>query len=185
MESTKNIKKNKLVNNNINRLNNKMKTIVALIVTFSILIACNNNQKKPTQSLAQDDKSQVISFEKQFYLGGLKFETTINLIVQADGKVSGTIKSNEYENEDDVQTVDFSGTLSDGSINIKFNGEPPLMGAASEWTDKPWRIVKKGDNDILVIIFDSKNYETNEWEETEYEFEEFKSLKPEVEGDVY
>ena len=149
-----------------------MKTIL-LISLLAMLTTCGGGQKQE-QSSEQTDKQLTTPVEKQFYTGGLKYETTIQIIIESDGKLTGTVTSNEYGMENEAETVSFSGTQTDGKINVKFNGEPPIVGDASEWTDKPWQIVKKDGEEMLVIIFNSKNYETDEWEETEWEFENIK-----------
>jgi hypothetical protein len=116
---------------------------------------------------AQSGGEQIA--EKEFYLGGLKYETRVKLSIKADGQVSGTVASNEYGLEG--ETLPFTGKLTDGKIHVIFKGEPPVVGAASDWTDKPWRIEVREGQEVLIIPFYAKNYDTMEWSDTEYEFE--------------
>ena len=57
---------------------------------------------------------------------------------------------------------------------VKFTGTAPVVGSASEWTDKPWTIGqlegKRQSMDVLHIIFNAKNYNTNKWEDSDYQF---------------
>ena len=70
---------------------------------------------------AQSGGEQIA--EKEFYLGGLKYETRVKLSIKADGQVSGTVASNEYGLEG--ETLPFTGKLTDGKIHVIFKGEPP------------------------------------------------------------
>jgi hypothetical protein len=151
----------------------KTKLMVFLIVAFmpiTLLIACNSGKKSNAKK----------SVEKEFYSGGLKYETRVKMSVAADGKVTGTVKSNEYGVDGDA--VSFSGTFTNGEIQVIFDGEPPVIGSNSNWTDKPWRIEVREGEEVLIIPFYAKNYETNEWEDMEYEFEAAEVQETESEG---
>lgn len=133
--------------------------LIAALMPITQLTACHSGKKSDTG----------IPVEKAFYLGGLKYETWVKLSIGTDGKVSGTVASNEYFV--DGETVSFTGMITDGLIEVTFNGEPPVVGDNSEWTDKPWRIEEREGKEVLIIPFHAKSYETFEWEDTEYEFE--------------
>jgi len=68
------------------------------------------------------------------------------------------------------ETAEFTGTKDGDKITVKFKGNPPVVGAASEWTDKPWIMKKEGGKETLKIVFNAKNYESNRWEEINYDF---------------
>lgn len=139
-----------------------------MLVIFTT--ACGGGQKQE-QSKEQNNKPLTIPIEKQFYLGGLKYEITIQIFIESDGQVSGTVTSNEYDMEAEAETVSFSGTQTDGKINVKFNDEPPIVGDKTEWLNKPWKIIKKDGKEILVITFYDMNLVTYQWDEGEWEFE--------------
>lgn len=135
--------------------------ILIAITPITQLFACNLSKEQPNG--------------KVFYLAGLKYETYIKINIDANKKVSGTVKSNEHGLEG--ETVSFVGTLKKGKIKVKFNGKPPIVGAASEWTNKPWRIKEKEGKKLLIITFYAKNYNTSKWENMDYEFEEISEQK--------
>lgn len=140
-----------------------MNKTIKLILVFALLftVSCTGNNKKANQ------ESQL---EKCFYVAGLKYEVTIRLTEQPDGKVIGSVISDEYETQQ--LSANFTGTISEGKINVKFQGEPPIVGDRSEWLpDKPWRLETKNGKEILVITFNYQNFDTNKWEATDWEFE--------------
>ncbi|MDI9522522.1 MAG: hypothetical protein QM237_04615, partial [Bacteroidota bacterium] len=66
-----------------------MKTKLLLFLIAALmpitLTACHSGKKSDTGT----------PVEKAFYLGGLKYETWVKLSIGTDGKVSGTVASNE------------------------------------------------------------------------------------------
>ncbi len=133
--------------------------LIVAVMPLTWLFACDLSKANKTE--------QAVT--KEFYWAGLKYEVCVKLSFEADGKLTGTISSNEYFQEG--ETVSFAGTFTDNKIQVKFNEEPPVVGAASEWTEKPWRIEQKDGKEVLIIPFFVKNYDTMEWEDTEYIFE--------------
>ncbi|MDD3739350.1 MAG: hypothetical protein PHP31_08680 [Lentimicrobiaceae bacterium] len=139
----------------------KLMILIALVILpLTLITACNSGKKNNVEQFE----------EKAFYSGGLKYETLVRLSINSNGEVTGTVTSNEYGIEE--EPVSFTGTLSNGEINVKFNSEPPIVGAASEWTNMPWRIEEREDKEVLIITFYAMDYETEEWGNSDYEFEE-------------
>ncbi len=106
--------------------------------------------------------------KKCFENDGLKYKTSVS-IFSSEKEVSGTVTS-EALDDGTKQTADFTGSIAGDQMTITFKGSPPVIGAASEWTKKPWTIKKAGGKETLLIVFNAKNYDTNKWEETTYEF---------------
>jgi hypothetical protein len=106
---------------------------------------------------------------KCFSNDGLKYRTSVKFKISADNKISGTVVSDEYE-DTPIEQASFTGTKIGNTFKVKFNGKPPVVGAASEWTNKLWTIRKINSVETLVIIFNAKNYDTNKWSNTNYEF---------------
>jgi hypothetical protein len=84
-------------------------------------------------------------------------------------QISGTVVSDEYE-ETPIEKASFTGTKIGNTFKVQFIGKPPVVGASSEWTDKVWTLQKINGVETLVIIFNAKNYDTNIWSNTSYEF---------------
>jgi hypothetical protein len=163
------------------------KTILIATVTLFI-ISCNNDSK--TKSEIKEMRLEDVSSDnppptpktdppkvemkeadkKCFANEGLKYKTTVEFSM---GKTDfiGTVTSEEM-NSDKKETADFSGVRSGEGLIVKFKGTPPVVGSASEWTGHVWTIKKKGNKESLYIIFNAKNYETNKWEDTDYEFKQ-------------
>ncbi len=136
-----------------------MMFLFVAVMPIALFASCSSGKKSNAKQPA----------EKEFYLSGLKYETRVKMSIEPDGKVSGTVTANEYFV--DGETVSFSGTFTDGKIEATFDGEPPVVGAASSWTDKPWRIEAREGKEVLIIPFYAKSYETFEWRDSEYVFE--------------
>ena len=107
--------------------------------------------------------------QKCFKDDGLKYQTVITINFLSAMKVSGTVTSAEYGSNIKEKT-DFTGTVNGKILKIKFEGKPPRIGAATQWTDKPWIIKKNKDKEMLCIVFDSKSYDTKKWSNATYEF---------------
>lgn len=106
---------------------------------------------------------------KCFSNDGLKYRTSIKFKIGADNQISGTVVSDEYE-DTPLEQASFTGSKIGNTFKVKFNGTPPMVGEASEWTDKLWTIKKVNGVETLVIIFNAKNSKTNKWANTSYEF---------------
>jgi hypothetical protein len=157
-----------------------------------LIISCSNKPKekvKVTEVTLQDIKQEEKNVEppspppllppkidsgetvqKCFKNEGLKYTTTINLFV-GDKHIIGQVVAQEIGNNNKPVIEDFDGTINGNTLNIKFKHKPPVIGDASEWTDKPWTIKKTEGKETLLILFNSKNYDTNKWENMTYEFE--------------
>ncbi len=114
---------------------------------------------------------QAYSQKKQkcFEDDGLKYKTVIHINFLSTTQVSGNVTSEEYDSQAKLKT-DFTGIISGRMLKIKFNGNRPVVGAATQWLDKPWTIKKTKGKETLCIIFYSKNYNTQKWSNTTYEF---------------
>lgn len=148
-----------------------MMILIAAVMPVTLLTACNSGKKSNMEQ----------SVQKEFYSEGLKYFTRVKMSIESDGKVTGTVASIEH-GEEEFLTTSFSGTFTNGEIQVIFDSEPPVVGANSNWTDKPWRIETKEGKEVLIIPFYAKNYETNEWGDTEYEFEAVEVRETESEG---
>lgn len=151
------------------------------------IIACNNSKKekdstdKPADTTAATtntppsvntipaDTAMQTAVQKCYSNDGLKYSTVITINYSAGADVTGSIVNKDLET-DKKEAAKFTGTVAGDKLTVKFAGTPPVMGAASQWTDKPWTINKSGKEKI-VIVFNAKNYDTNKWADTDYEFE--------------
>lgn len=160
------------------------KTILSAAFAL-ILLSCNDSKDKSKSKDAPGDTAiskipppppstnppgveMKEADKKCFASDGLKYNTVVNLSMGETDFV-GTFTSEELESGK-KETADFTGTISGREMIVKFKGNPPVVGAASEWTDKPWKIETKNGKENLLIIFNAKNYETNKWQEMQYEF---------------
>jgi hypothetical protein len=161
---------------------------LVLLITSCFIVSCgskkpktkdedasvtNNTQEQntslPAPSTTSPGKEETVnSSEKCFSSEGLKFSVTIKMKINGEN-VSGQVASTDA-GSNQTKTADFSGTLSGDKIMTRFKGDPPVIGDASEWTNNPWILDKSGKNETLLIIFNAKNYETNNWEDQKYEF---------------
>jgi hypothetical protein len=107
---------------------------------------------------------------KCFSNDGLKCTTTVKFSIDQDNKISGTVVCFEYEDMPKKQSS-FTGTKTGNTLKVKFSGKPPIVGTASEWTNKAWTIKKVNGVEKLIIVFYAKNYETNKWSNTDCEFD--------------
>lgn len=169
----------------------KLKPILA--ATFALMFfACNNSKKdkvKVTEITLQDIKQEEeqkpepppppppkvevapVTLNHCFSNEGLKYTTTIKL--GFNGKqVVGYVESSEI-GSGEIKSAFFEGTKNGNELKVEFNpkNQAPIIGDASEWTDKPWSIKKDGGKETLHIVFNAKNYETNKWQDTDYKFE--------------
>lgn len=94
----------------------------------------------------------------QYCNNGLKYASKVVLINLTASTVQGKFSTVEYNTEDTI-IVDFNGARKGNNLYIKFNGTSPVVGDATEWTNRPWII--KGNK--LLIPFRAKNYTTNKW----------------------
>jgi len=163
------------------------KTIQKICMAASLAIftlSCNNAEKNkeakeqtagttdsPSPSAAENTETTAIETtgEKCFTNEGLKYATSITINFTAGKQVTGKVSSTEL-GTGEKQVAKFSGTYEDGQLMVQFAGTAPIIGAASEWTSKPWKLDNSPDKEKLLIIFNAKNYDTNQWGETEYTF---------------
>lgn len=141
-----------------------MKRTTTLFILAALMIACSGAKKQASSSNQKDSAT-----EKCFFLEGLKYNNTIRMTIDPDGTVNGTMQSNENASGK-TYAATFSGTKTGDKLKITFHTEAPTVGVKSEWTDNDWRLGKKDRKETLFITFNAQNYETMQWEETEYEF---------------
>jgi hypothetical protein len=109
------------------------------------------------------------SINKCFSNGGLKYRSTIKIQIVADDTIKGMAISDEYD-DTPIEQTSFTGIKKGDTLFVKFNGNPPISGSASEWTDKPWIIKKAADRETLIVVFYEMNYDTRIWGYDEIEF---------------
>jgi hypothetical protein len=162
-----------------------MKSAAFAFLSLMILIGCNSGTAdKKEDSIKTDSLTQTVSDVKKvtepaigattpepkcFQNDGQKYRTIINLFYFSPTDVSGTIAVDEYGKKL-VDKQRFMGMVNGNEITVKFQLKPPVIGEASEWTTKPWTIKSTLGAETLSIIFNARNYETNQWAETTYEF---------------
>ncbi len=170
-------------NPNHHAIPSNLKTL--LTASFALcIIACNNSKKekdstdKPVDTAVAStpppadnppDTAMQTAEQKCYSNDGLQSSTLITINYSAGSAVTGNIVNKDLAT-DKKEVAKFTGTLNGDKLTVTFAGKTPVMGAASEWTDKPWTIKKSG-KEKLVIVFKAKNYDTNKWADTDYEFE--------------
>lgn len=125
-----------------------------LVLTCSLFILLQVNAQKNHQC---------------FENNGLKYKTVITINFLSSTQITGTVTSEEYDAETEKK-VDFTGIITGKILKIKFKNTPPIVGDATEWTNKPWILKKNKGIENLYIIFHSKNYDTQKWSNTTAEF---------------
>jgi len=175
----------------------KFRTILAASLSL-LIISCNNSKKDketvqeiklvdikqeeekrpepPPPPPPKEDPPKVEmkeAIKKCYANNGLKYATVITIYFADEvNTVVGNVSSEDLESGK-KETAEFTGTKEGDKIKVKFKGNAPVVGAASEWTDKPWTIVTKegkGNTEYLSIVFNAKNYDTNKWKDTEFLF---------------
>jgi hypothetical protein len=153
-----------------------------------LLLACNagaskDKGAKPVKDSlttlpampAADTAEKKTGMKKCFLNDGLKYKTVVTLLFykkNGTNIVSGNVTSEELSSGKTERGV-FEGTIDGEKLMVKIFGNPPKTGDASEWTDKPWTIKATGGKEMLLIVFNAKNYDTNKWEDTEFQFVQF------------
>ena len=160
-----------------------LKSFIMATTIFSIM-ACNNSVKKNKNTGKSIDTEarvtqppvqnipvvEMMRTRKCFSNDGLKYSVTIKLIYLSATEVTGSVVSRETETNK-IATARFLGMIDGNKVIVQFRGNPPIVGVASEWTSKPWTLENKSGKERINILFNAKNYETNKWIETNYEFE--------------
>lgn len=176
------------------QISSAFKTIFAAGIAL-LIISCSNNSKKKVQvqevtlqDIKQEEREvepppppplpkdstipsiKIKAGEKKCFVNeGLKYKTTVTLGFN-DSEAIGVVSSEEIESGKKRSTA-FKGTRKSDEFTVEFiEGKPPVVGDASEWTNKTWTLKKQGSKETLHIIFKAKSYETNKWEDTDYEF---------------
>ena len=145
------------------------------------IIACNNSKKekdekeKPVDTTVATitttnppDTAMQTAEQKCYSNDGLQSSTLITINYSTGANVTGSVMNKDLETNK-KEVAKFTGIISGDKLTVTFAGKAPVMGAASEWTDKPWTIKKSG-KEKLVIVFNAKNYDTNKWADTDYQF---------------
>lgn len=170
------------------QISSTFKTIFAAGIAL-LIISCNNDSKKKVkvqevtlQDIKQEErdvepppppKAETSSeVKKCFANDGLKYKTVVTLIFtkkNGEDMVSGNVTSEELESgKTEKGTIE--GTTNGEKLLMNFVGPIPTVGDASDWTSKPWTLKKEGTKETLLIVFKAKNYETNKWADTDYQF---------------
>jgi len=159
--------------------------LLLLLAGFISFTGCDNSVKKDkavkeTMDAATTDTppqppvtnppgvEMKVAPKKCYTNEGLKYKIVV-VINFGETDVVGNITSEETSSGE-IHTTAFEGKLSGKTITAVFKGTPPPAGDASEWTTKPWTIENKQGKEILHIVFNAKNYETNKWADMDYEF---------------
>ena len=167
------------------RISSPFKTIFAAGIAL-LIISCSSNSKKKVkvqeitlEDIKQEEKDveppppkvdMKLVTKRCFANDGLKYKTVVTIYTGGDfNEVSGNVVSEEIDSNK-KETTAFEGTISGDKLTIKFKGTAPVIGSASEWTDKPWTLKKAGGKETLLIVFNAKNYDTNKWADTDYQF---------------
>jgi hypothetical protein len=164
-----------------------IKAVFTTTIAF-VIISCNSAKKDkeatnnpgadtaaattpppPPPTIDTTAAPAVAVVKKCFSNDGLKYNTVITVNYISTSEVDGSVTSQEM-GSDKKEVVKFTGKVSGDKLTIKFDGKPPVIGDASEWTNNPWSIDNKVGKEKLHIIFNAKNYETNKWGDTSYEF---------------
>ena len=150
------------------------------------IIACNSSDKKDKESgKAKDTATTEVAptppvettpqvevkgvSQKCFSNDGLKYGVIVT-INMGETDATGTVTSEELGSGKKT-TTSFEATVAGDALTVKFKGTAPVVGDASEWTSKPWKISSKAGKEKLHIVFNAKNYETNKWADADYEFD--------------
>jgi hypothetical protein len=168
------------------QISSKFKTILAANLAL-LIIACNNDKPKKVkvqevtlQDIKREDATpepppppppkvdMELATKRCFANDGLKYKTVVTLF-SGENEVAGNVTSEDLETGK-KEISKFGGIMKADKLTIKFEGTPPVIGDASEWTGKPWTIKKAGGQETLLIVFNAKNYNTNKWEDTNYQF---------------
>lgn len=124
-----------------------------------------------TAPAAPEAVTETVCYENE----GLKYKTFISISFTTT-TTAGYVNSEELESGK-KESASFEGTLSGDLLTVNFKKTPPVVGSASEWTQKPWKVVRGGNNPRLMIPFKAKNYDTNQWEERDYTFSKIECAK--------
>ena len=160
-----------------------------VLISLSVaggICGCKQSSKQNSTQLTKSSDTTVpeappydnppgvqMSVAKRCYSNlGLKYEVTVILEYKTDTTFTGQVISRNLETDLDEITP-ITGRSKNGNLLITFTGNAPVIGAATEWLDKPWRIektnAKSPDEEMLHIPVKAKNYENNKWEETVYD----------------
>jgi hypothetical protein len=160
-----------------------LKTFLPVLLALFILSCNSTKEDKAVKEQTADttllktaetvENTNNVSLEttgqKCFSNDGLKYTIAITINFTAGTQVTGKIISTEM-GTDKRQAAKFTGTVMDDQVTVQFAGTPPVVGDASTWTSKPWKLDNRPGKEKLSIVFNAKNFETNKWEEMEYEF---------------
>lgn len=156
--------------------------MLLVVIGFITVTSCkdkNDKKKNDKNDIATSVNSPNIEYawdstasEKKCFSGkGLTYDVVVTIEKNADSLITGTVESRDLESEQ-TESASFTGTVKGKIFYIKFDAKPPVVGKASQWTEKPWTLVdevgKSSFPYMLHIPFRAKNYDTNKWEDTEY-----------------
>jgi len=134
-----------------------MKYLIICSVSLSLAtVVLSESESKCFQADALQGKRSVV-----FKLDGNQFNGTFSI-----------------EEEGEAASYDFTGTRSGDTLRVKFAGDKRPDLAPSEMKDLDWKLVMKGDSEVLRIKLYGKNHETNKY--ADY-FADFESCEPSYE----
>lgn len=161
-----------------------MKIVIPVFFSLVLLISCNSGTdskevKKENEETAIPSKevaspveqatTSAIPNPKCFQNDGMKYQTIIQLTYFSAMDVGGLVTVKDY-NGKLLDKQRLNGTIKGNEISVRFMSKAPVIGSSSEWTKKPWTITTTPDGELLKIVFNAKDLETNQWAETVYEF---------------
>ena len=115
-------------------------------------------------------RAEMTPAEKKCFVNdGLKYKMIVTVFF-GNNEIAGNVTSEDLESGK-IEISKFGGTMNGDKLAIQFEGTPPVIGSASEWTDKPWNLNQVGERETLHIVIKAKKYNTNQWKETEYLFD--------------
>ncbi|MBI5856811.1 MAG: hypothetical protein HZB42_04095 [Sphingobacteriales bacterium] len=167
------------------------KTFIAAGISL-LVISCNSNKKEKTKitevtlrDIKQEEKNiepppppppkvlpPKIEMKKEicFENTGLKYRLRIRINFISAKRATVSVSSNEIGGNK-ISVANFSCDVNVNNLIIKSVEDLPAAGDASEWVaNKNWVIDTANGKTVLSVPFNAKNYDTNKWELTDYEF---------------
>ena len=155
--------------------------VLLSLTLLSGLFSCKQTDKKNKNDLTKQKDTRVTPpYENQpaienssdtecWFNPGLTYDVTVELDYKTSTNFTGHVKSENLQTNE-IEIAQFTGTESENKLTIIFKDKPPVVGAATEWTDKKWyfeKAVAKNSTSPtqLVIPVQAKNYQTNKWED--------------------
>jgi hypothetical protein len=160
-----------------------MRLIITVFFSWVLFNSCNSGNDSPKDNTetnttdsgitppAEKETTTQIPGPKCFQNDGLQNKITVLINYFSAVDVGGTVAINDY-NGKPLDKQRFNGTVKGNEISVRFMNKFPEVGGSSEWKDKPWTIRTASDGEVLRIVFNAKNFETNQWAEMAYELKQ-------------